>query len=394
MKKKRIILLGSTGSIGKSVLQVVKHNPQKLKIVALSCYASISELSQQAKETKPQAVCVFQNQQELNLSHEIKIFTQTSGLEKMIKQIPADLVVCALSGYQGIYSMLTAIRQKIPVAIANKEPLVVAGKIVMQEAKNYGVSIYPIDSEHNAIFQCLGSEKIQNVKDITITASGGPFLQTPKKEFPQITLKQALQHPRWKMGPKNTLDSATTMNKALEIIEAKWLFGIALEQIKVFIHPQSILHALVQYQDGSCLAQLGTSDMKIAISYCLGERERIISGAQKLDLLNFQKLEFFPLDNDKFPCVALMRECFCLGEGLPAAMNGINEVFVQSLLAEKISFYQAMQGYNLWMELVKKTLTKPTYPPFLKKVNSLQDALQANEWGMNSFSKLHFPPPQ
>lgn len=391
MKKKKIILLGSTGSIGKSVLEVISHNPDDLEIVALSCYANAEELSLQVKKTSPKAICIFQNEKKLKLSPSTKIFTGEQGLEQMIQQTTADLVVCAISGYQGIYSMLTAIDLKIPVAIANKEPLVVAGKIVMQQAQKNSVPIYPIDSEHNAIFQCTQQEEISDIKNITITASGGPFVDTKKEYFSKITLSQALQHPRWKMGAKNTLDSATTMNKALEIVEARWLFGIDLAKIKVVVHPQSILHALVQYKDGSCLAQLGASDMKIAISYCLGEKKRLLSGVQDLDLLELKKLEFFPLEQEKFPCVELMRQCTKLGEGLPAAMNGVNEVFIKSLLSEKISFYQVMQGYNLWMTLVRDTIEKKNCPPFLKAIYHLEDALQANEWGMNSFSQLRLP---
>ena len=389
--KRKIILLGSTGSIGKSVLDVISHNSDHLEIVALSCYANLEEISLQVKKTTPKAICIFQNENKLKLSPSLKIFIGEQGLEQMIQQTTADLVVCAISGYQGIYSMLTAIRLKIPVAIANKEPLVVAGKIIMQQAQQNSVPIYPIDSEHNAIFQCIQKEKISDIKNITITASGGPFFNTKKEFFSKITLSQALKHPRWKMGTKNTLDSATTMNKALEIIEAHWLFGIDVKKIKVVVHPQSILHALVQYKDGSCLAQLGSTDMKIAISYCLGKGKRLLSGAQSLDLLELKTLEFLPLEEDKFPCVALMRQCTKLGEGLPAAMNGINEVFIKSLLSEKISFYQVMQGYNLWMDFVKNILEKPNCPPFLKSIYCLADALQANNWGMNSFSQLRLP---
>ena len=389
-QKKKIAILGSTGSIGDSVLQVVAHNRDSFQITALSCYANSKKLSEQITDFSPQSVCIFQEASKVHLQPETELFVGASGLKQMIRKIRADLVVCAISGYQGIYSMLEAIWQKIPVAIANKEPLVVAGKIVMEEARRNSVPIYPIDSEHNAIAQCLGQEALANVSKIILTASGGPFLHTTKENFADITLQQVLQHPKWKMGAKNTIDSATTMNKALEIIEAKWLFGLQLDQIAIVVHPQSILHGAVQYNDGSSLAQLGLPDMKIAISYCLGENDRISSSVQNIDFLTLEQLEFLPLDEEKFPCVALMRECFLLGEGLPAAMNGINEVFVQSLLAEKISFSQLMQGYSFWMTYVRDVVASTHCPPFLKKLHSLQDALQANQWGMDTFSKIKF----
>ena len=287
--KKRIILLGSTGSIGKSVLEIVKNNSNILQVVALSCYSNIEKISQQVKIFQPEAIAIVQKKNHKILAKNLKIFWEQQGIEKMIVNTKADLVVVAISGYQGIYSTFAAIKKKIPVAIANKEPLVIAGKILTKEATNKEVPIYPIDSEHNAVFQCLEKGKIQDVKSIIITASGGPFLNTKKKDFAKITLKQCLKHPKWKMGVKNTLDSATTMNKALEIIEAKWLFGINLSQIKVLVHPQSIVHAIVQYKDGSSIAQLANPDMKVPISYCLGEKNRLDSGVLQFRFIGSAK---------------------------------------------------------------------------------------------------------
>ena len=386
--KKKIALLGSTGSIGKSVLEIVQLHPHLFEIVALSCHSNIETIQEQrAKISSTCSICIVREDVGLKLQQQLKekIFLGSKGLKEILKQ-KIDLVICAISGYEGIYSMLEAIRLKIPVAIANKEPLVVAGKIVSAEAKKNSIPIYPIDSEHNAIFQCLQKKKDPMLEKIILTASGGPFLYTKKENFIKITLQEALQHPKWNMGKKNTIDSATTMNKALEIIEAKWLFDLQLEQIEVLVHPQSIIHGIVQYKDGSSIAQLSLPDMKVAISYCLGQNFRILSNVATLNLIQQKKLEFLPLEEEKFPCVKIMKECFALGEGFCSAMNGINEVFVRFFLEEKISFSQMMQGFLHWIEKAKELALANHCPPFLKTIDNLEDALTANEWGMD-FSK-------
>lgn len=389
--RKKIAILGSTGSIGTSVLQIIEKYPEKFEICALSCYQNTTLLKEQIKKFAPASACIVRQdlakQLQSKQKNGLKIFENTLGINQMLEVCKADLVVCAISGYEGIYSVIKAINLKIPVAIANKEPLVVAGKIIIAEAKKNKTPIYPIDSEHNAIFQCLLKNSRKQINNIILTASGGPFLNTPKQNFSKISLAQVLKHPKWKMGGKNTVDSASMMNKALEIIEAKWLFGIDLNKIQVLIHPQSIVHGLVQFCDGSTIAQMGLPDMKIAISYCLGQTNRIDSGVSNLDLTT-TKLEFFKLDKDKFLALDYIKECNNFGDGFVAAFNGANEWLVKNLLNEKINFFQLLLGLDLWMKRVRIVRTTKNCPSFLKTTNNLEDALAANQWGITSISKL------
>ena len=392
--KKKIVILGSTGSIGKSTLAIIEKQPSLFEVVGLSCYQNIKILQQQVIKFKPKFICLGQERLGKNFEKEqqkgLRLFFGNKGLNQMLASSRLDLVVCAISGYEGIYSMLEAINLKIPVAIANKEPLVIAGKIVSNAAKKNKVPIYPIDSEHNAVFQCLKGHKVQDIEQIILTASGGPFWLTPKKQFSKMTKKQALNHPKWKMGKKNTVDSATMMNKALEVIEAKWLFGIELNKIQVLVHPQSTIHAIVQFKDGSSLAQLAEPDMKVAISYCLGQSSRLISGAAQLDLAKLQTCTFFKIDKNKFSAVEYMKKCASLGEGLPAALNGANEWLVQAFLKDKISFYEIIQGLDLWMKEIQEIMKKKNYPLFLKKTTNLAAALNANQWGIELAKNIKF----
>ena len=409
---KKIALLGSTGSIGKSVLDIVQKQTSFFSICGLSCYQNTAELKKQIAIFTPSAFCVvredladdLEQPDDLNqpeLAAEKKKFKGMAGLDKMLEYLVPDLVVCAISGYEGIYSMLAAIRLKLPVVIANKEPLVIAGKIVISEARKNSVPIYPMDSEHNAVYQCLQGQCLQGQKSekkeeqyrnekinrIILTASGGPFWKTKKENFPKIQKKEALQHPQWSMGKKNTVDSASMMNKALEVVEAHWLFGLDFSKIEVWLHPQSILHAIVQFRDGSSLAQMALPDMRVAISYCLGLDLRIESSVTDLDLTKTGKLEFFPLDEKKFPAVKFIKECFQWGEGFAAAMNGVNEALVKLFLDEKIQFFSIFDFLAKWMEEVRGLQSKAKCPSFLKQTKNLEDALAANQWGLDYIRK-------
>ena len=401
---KKIVLLGSTGSIGKSVLDIVQKQTSFFSICGLSCYKNTAELKKQITMFSPDSFCVVREDlasglEQLAVESKKKLFKGISGLNEMLKQLSPDLVVCAISGYEGIYSMLEAIRLKLPVAVANKEPLVIAGKIVSREAKKNLVPIYPIDSEHNAIFQCLHGQNLytentadgehKKIRKIILTASGGPFWNTKKENFVKIQKKEALQHPQWSMGEKNTVDSASMMNKALEVVEAHWLFGLDLSQIEVWVHPQSILHGIVQFRDGSSLAQMALPDMRVAIAYCLGLDLRVESSIEDLDLTKIGKLEFFTLDEKKFPAVKFIKECSSWGEGFAAAMNGVNEALVKLFLEEKIRFFEILDFLAKWMEETKSLQSSAKCPSFLKQTKNLEDALAANQWGLDYIRKCY-----
>ncbi|MCT4663094.1 MAG: 1-deoxy-D-xylulose-5-phosphate reductoisomerase [Tissierellales bacterium] len=341
---KNIIIMGSTGSIGTQALDVIRQHDKEYNVVGLSARSSAELLIDQIKEFKPKYVCI-QNSDYVEhiksaVDFDVKIFSGEEGLVKLAKVDEGDCVLTAVVGIAGLEPTIEAIRNGKNIALANKETLVTAGEIVMSEARKYGVEILPVDSEHSAIFQSLNGEKREQVSKIILTASGGPFRTKNKEELKKVTLEQALKHPNWSMGKKITIDSATMMNKGLEVIEAKWLFDVEFDQIEILVHPQSIIHSMVEYVDRSVIAQLGNSDMRIPIQYALSYPDRIELEADSLDLTKISNLTFEKPDFEKFRCLRLAIEALESGGIIPCALNAANEVAVELFLNEKIEFFE------------------------------------------------------
>lgn len=343
MPMKKIALLGSSGSIGRNCLKVVDNFLDEFQITCLAVHQSLQTVYEQALQYTPRAVVITKpvkndpRIQELERK-EIRIYQGQQALMEFFAEDDSDLVVNALVGAVGLFPTLEAIQRGKTVALANKETLVMAGEIITEQAKAKGVEIIPIDSEHSAIFQCLVGENPENIRRIILTASGGPFLERDAASFEQITVDEALDHPRWNMGDKVTIDSATLMNKGLEIIEAHWLFHLPLDKIEVVIHPQSIVHSMVEFIDGSIKAQLSLPDMKIPIQYALTYPQRKISPSQYLDIAELQSLTFFEPEHDKFPNMQLAIESLKSGGTAPAVLNAANEETVRLFLSARISF--------------------------------------------------------
>ncbi len=340
MSKKKIILLGSTGSIGTSALEVIEKNSDKFSVKYLSTNTRIDLLSEQVKKFNPEGVIItdddaYKSVKNSNLP--CKVYSR-NDLKKLITEDDIEIVIAAMVGFAGLESTLEAVRVGKRIALANKETLVVAGHILTDYAKKSGSTIIPIDSEHSAILQCLVGEKNSQIKRIILTASGGPFLYRNINEFDNITIEEALKHPNWKMGNKITIDSATMMNKGLEVIEAHWLFGLRKEQIDVIIHPQSIIHSMVEFVDGSIKAQMGIPDMKLPIQYALSYPERFPVSYAEMNFLKFSQLTFIPPDFEKFKCLEIAYRCLELGGNYPTILNAANEVAVNKFLANEISF--------------------------------------------------------
>jgi len=341
---RKIALLGSTGSIGTQTLQVIEEFKEDFEVVILSAHANSQLLLQQVSKYNPQIV-ILTEEKSYNIvknalsGKQIKVLYGPEGILAALEEIQVDLVVGAISGAAGIKPTLKALELGIDVALANKETIVAAGALVRQIQEKTGARILPVDSEHSAIMQCLEQEK-QAVAKIILTASGGPFRNYSKEELKKVTPQKALKHPNWDMGKKITIDSATLMNKGLEVIEAHWLFNVDYENIQVVIHPQSIIHSLVEYGDGSILAQLGLPDMRIPIQYALTYPKRRSNSFPKLDLTKINSLEFFPPDTEKFPSLKLAYEAGKIGYTMPCVLNASNEVAVELFLQEKISFIE------------------------------------------------------
>jgi 1-deoxy-D-xylulose-5-phosphate reductoisomerase len=335
---KYLSLLGSTGSIGVQVLRLVKQFEDQFRIVGLVAGKNIKLLREQILSFRPRAVSVASNKEAVELTDNgfpgfpLKVLWGPEGHEEIAALDRADMVVSALVGAIGLRPTLAAIRAGKTIALANKEPMVMAGALMVEEARKRGVTILPIDSEHSAIFQVLQGQQREALRKIILTASGGPFWNWSLEEMKGITGRQALNHPRWKMGPKITIDSATLMNKGLEVMEAQWLFGVSPDQVEVCIHPQSIIHSMVEYQDGSILAQLGNPDMMIPIAYALSYPKRLPLNRGYLDLFQVTGLTFFQPDLEKFPCLRLALEAGRVGGSMPAVLNAANEVAVSTFL--------------------------------------------------------------
>lgn len=373
---KKISILGSTGSIGSQTLDVIRCYPDKFKVVALSAKKNIEVLAQQIEEFRPLLVSVDSEENALklkkliNTSINTEILAGQDSLNDVATIDAADMIVISVVGITGLIPTLSAIKAKKTIALANKETLVAGGCLVIAEAQKQGVSILPIDSEHSAIFQCISNNPLKSVRKIIITASGGPFRTWDKSSIESATKEQALVHPNWIMGPKVTIDSATLMNKCLEIIEARWLFDIDYENIEVLIHPQSIVHSMVEFVDGSVIAQMSNPTMHLPIQYALSYPERIETKlVPPLNLSAIGKLEFYPPDEDKFPCLSLAYRVGKLQATYPAVLNAVNEVAVNAYINSRIKFY------NIY-DIIKGCLAthKPVADP------TLEDILAADKW--------------
>jgi len=338
--KKSIVILGSTGSIGCSTLQVIKSMPGMFSVAGMTAGSNIELLEKQAKEFHPRAIAVMQEDKAAilrkRLGRTIKVLSGLEGINSIATLKGADLVVAAMVGAVGLQPVLSAISAGRDIALANKETLVMAGEIVMSRASRKGVRILPVDSEHSAVFQCIGAGG-QKIRRIILTASGGPFYMKTQKELSKVTVKETLNHPTWQMGDKVTVDSATLMNKGFEIIEAHHLFGVPYENIEVVIHPQSVVHSMVEFVDGSTIAQMGITDMRLPIQYALTYPQRMNSGLPNLQLLN-RKLTFEAPDTKRFPCLSYARRAGEKGGTMPAALNAADEMAVRAFLDTRIGF--------------------------------------------------------
>jgi len=356
---KRLAILGSTGSIGTQALEVVAANPQLFEVEVLSAHKNSALLIEQARKFKPNAVVVtdeskYREVKDALLMLPIKVFCGQQALAEVVQWESVDTVLGAILGFAGLHSILAAIDAGKRIALANKETLVVAGELVMQRAWEKRVPIIPVDSEHSAIFQCLVGEDLNKVEKMILTASGGPFLGRKPNYLVNVKATHALQHPNWSMGAKISIDSSTLMNKGLEMIEAKWLFGLRNEQVEVVVHEQSIIHSMVQFVDGSIKAQMGLPDMKLPIQYAIAFPERVANGYKRLDFKDFPKLTFEAPDYKTFRNLAIAKDAMFRGGNAPCVLNAANEVVVHAFLQNKVGFLEMS-------DMIEKTLDCVTF---------------------------------
>lgn len=368
-KKKNIAIIGSTGSIGTQALEVIRENPDLFVAEVLVGNSNADLLIQQALEFNPNAVVIadeskYQQVKEALQSHDIKVYAGAKAVEQIVEMETIDMVLASIVGYAGLASTINAIKHKKQIALANKETLVVAGELVTKLALDNAVNIYPVDSEHSAIFQCLAGEWDNKIEKIYLTASGGPFRGKTRNDLLNVTKAQALKHPNWTMGAKITIDSASLMNKGLEVIEAKWLFNLEPSKIDVIVHPQSIIHSIVQFEDGSMKAQMGLPDMKLPIQYAIGFPNRIKNTFPRFDFLNYPQLTFEKPDMDTFTNLKLAFAAMEKGGNMPAVLNAANEVAVQAFLEDKIGFLQMSDVVGNTMEKIN-FLKCPTYEDYI-----------------------------
>ncbi len=375
---KKISILGSTGSVGKQTLDVVRANKDKFEVVAISANSSVDLLLEQIKEFRPKYVAVYDEVSCMKLKSmipsdiNIEVLSGMEGLKAISSLDEIDVLLTAIVGMIGLLPTLCAIRNGKDIALANKETLVCAGSLVMNEAKKYNVNILPVDSEHSAIFQCLNGEKNKEIEKIILTASGGPFRGKKKQDLLHITKNEALKHPNWSMGRKISIDSSTLMNKGLEVIEAKWLFGVDYNDIDVVVHPQSIIHSMVQFIDSSVMAQLGCPDMRLPIQYALTYPDRSVNDFERLDLAKLATLTFENPDLDTFPCLKLAYDTLKMGGTYSAALNSANEVLVSEFLEDKIGFYDIPYYIEKTLE-AHNSIENPT----------LEEILEVDKWSRN-----------
>ena len=372
-ERKRLVILGATGSIGESALKVARDIPERMEIVGLAANSNAEKLAAAANETRAQSICLVDETKidalQRALAYKPRIFAGQEGLREIACLTNAEMVLVAIVGTGGLRPALAAIEAGKDLAVASKEILVMAGEIVMREARDNDVNVLPVDSEHNAIFQCLEGKSSLDVRRIILTASGGPFRETPRKDFNSIIPEQALKHPTWNMGPKITIDSATLFNKGLEMIEAHWLFGVEMKRVEVVIHPQSIVHSMVEFADGSTLAQLSYSNMCFPIQYAVTWPDRVPNTLPPLDFSKLSSLEFFTPRYDDFPALNLARRAGETGGTLPAVMNAANEVAVAGFLDRQVRFP------DIW-QIVEEVMNRhrPVAHPDLDAI------LQADQW--------------
>ncbi len=370
---KKVVLLGSTGSIGTSTIKVAEDLPDRIQLVGLAAGNNLRLLLEQTRKHRPRIISITDAAKAKQLRDQlgagIEVFHGNDGLLKLATMPEADIVLIAIVGTAGLEPALAAIRAGKDIAVASKEILVMAGEIVMAEARRHGVRVLAVDSEHSAIFQCLDGKPPGSVRRLWLTASGGPFRSTPKAEFPSITVERALKHPSWVMGRKITIDSATLFNKGLEMIEARWLFDIEMQRVAVVVHPQSVVHSMVEFVDGSMLAQLSTPDMCLPIQYALTYPERAASGRVQTSLAKFGSLTFEEPDPDRFPALALARTAGEVGGTMPAVLNAANEVAVDAFVNRRLSFPGISETVRRTLES-HQTVARP----------SLEQILAADTW--------------
>lgn len=368
-KKKNIAILGSTGSIGTQALDVIKANPDLFSVYALTANNNIDLLIQQAYQFQPEIVITANESLYLELKNalqnsDIKVFAGLDSIAQMVEMEPIDIVLTAMVGYAGLKPTIHALKAGKTIALANKETLVVAGEIIQELAIKHNTPIIPVDSEHSAIFQCLAGEGNNPIEKIILTASGGPFRVKTHEELRHVTSAQALKHPNWEMGAKITIDSATMMNKGFEVIEAKWLFGLKPEQIDVVVHPQSIIHSMVQFSDSSIKAQLGLPDMRLPIQYAFTYPDRIKSNFERLDFLKSANFTFEKPDTERFKNLALAYQAMNKGGNMPCILNAANEIVVSAFLKDKIGFLQMSEIIENIMSKIS-FIQKPTYEDYV-----------------------------
>ncbi len=362
IKTKNIAILGSTGSIGTQALEIIDKNPNLFEIYALTANNNSQLLIEQARKYNPELVVIANNDKYLEVKSAleklpIKVFSGIDAVSQIVSMEPIDIVLTAMVGYAGLQPTIAAIKAKKTIALANKETLVVAGELITQLAIDNSTPIIPVDSEHSAIFQCLVGENLDSIRKVILTASGGPFRTLNAKELTNVTKAQALNHPNWDMGAKITIDSATMMNKGFEVIEAKWLFGLKANQIDVVIHPQSIIHSMVEFSDSSIKVQMGLPDMKLPIQYAFGYPNRIENKFPSLNFNEYNSLSFEEADSKKFRNLAYAYEAMEQGGNMPCILNAANEIVVEAFLKDKIGFLQMSN-------IIEQTMQKSS---FIKK---------------------------
>jgi 1-deoxy-D-xylulose-5-phosphate reductoisomerase len=368
-KRKQIAILGSTGSIGTQALQVIEEHPDRYEVYALTANNQVDLLIGQARRFQPEAVVItnedkYQQLKEALADLPIKVYAGKAALAQIVESAPIDIVLTAIVGYAGLEPTMNAIRAGKAIALANKETLVVAGELVNRLAQEHRTPILPVDSEHSAVFQCLAGEMGNPIEKVILTASGGPFRTFTREQLRSVTKEQALKHPNWAMGAKITIDSASMMNKGFEVIEAKWLFGVRPDQIEVVVHPQSVIHSMVQFADGSIKAQLGMPDMRLPIQHAFSYPERLHSSFERLDFAKCTSLTFEQPDTERFRNLALAYEAMHRGGNMPCIVNAANEVVVAAFLHDRIGFLEMSDVIEQTMQRTSFIAT-PTYEDYV-----------------------------
>ena len=367
--KKQIAILGSTGSIGTQALEVIAEHPDLYEVYALTANNQVERLIEQARRFNPDSVVIANEEKYAQLKEAladlpIKVYAGSNALAEIVQAQPINIVLTAMVGYAGLKPTIAAIQAGKAIALANKETLVVAGELINELAQQYHTPILPVDSEHSAIFQCLAGEAGNSIEQVILTASGGPFRTFTPEQLQTVSKAQALKHPNWQMGAKITIDSATMMNKGFEVIEAKWLFGVKPEQINVVVHPQSIIHSMVQFEDGAVKAQLGMPDMRLPIQYAFSYPDRIHASFERLDFRVYNQLTFEEPDTRRFPNLALAYEALRQGGNMPCILNAANEIMVAAFLQDHVGFFTMSRIIEQTMQQVS-FIPKPTYEDYV-----------------------------